>query len=90
MVPAISVGRVGDKLVIDLDGDEEHFSDNESADIPVAMLPLTGEVSLLQMDGRITQAQLEEGFDLVKEPLNRIRKVMIQAVKDKYAEDDNE
>ncbi len=85
-VAAVSFGRVGDKLVVDLDGDEEHFGDNASADIPVAMAPLTEEFTLLQMDGRIEQETFEEGLDMVKDALKEIAEVQRQALKDKYKE----
>ena len=84
MVAAVSVGRVGDKLVIDLDGEEEHFGGNESADIPIAMTGITEEVSLLQMDGIITKEQLFEGLDMIKKPLKKIIEVQKKALKDKY------
>ncbi|GAG12816.1 unnamed protein product, partial [marine sediment metagenome] len=53
LIAAVSVGKVGDKLVVDLDGEEEHFENNEATDIPMAMIQRSKEISLLQMDGYI-------------------------------------
>src|SRR3989344_3574840 len=50
LVAAISAGRVDDKIVVDLNYDEEAY-DGPVADIPVAVMPRTGQISLLQMDG---------------------------------------
>ena len=55
MVAAISVGKVDDKLVIDLDYAEEAHPEGHVADIPVAVVPSTGEITLMQMDGKITK-----------------------------------
>ncbi|MFC1648888.1 exosome complex exonuclease Rrp41 [Nanoarchaeota archaeon] len=86
MVAAISVGKVGDKIVVDLDGPEEHFDENNSADIPVAMIPSTEEISLLQLDGKITKEEVFKAFDMVKEPLKKIAEIQRQALRDKFKE----
>jgi len=84
MVASISVGRVGDKLVVDLDGEEEHFGENESADIPIAMMPTTEQITLLQMDGKLKKEELFKCLDLVKEPLKKIAEIQRNAIKEKY------
>ncbi len=84
MVAAVSVGRVGDKLVVDLDGEEEHFEENEAADIPVAMTPLTGEVTLLQMDGVIKKEDFLKAVSMARKPLERIAEIQKKAIKEKY------
>jgi len=84
MVAAISVGRVDDKLVVDLDYSEEAYEDGPVADVPVAVIPSTGEITLLQMDGEITQEQLKEGLEMAKEACNKINEVQRNALKDKY------
>src|SRR3989344_4998141 len=67
MVVAFSVGKVGDQCVVDLDGDEEHFEHNSSVDIPVALVPSTGEITLLQMDGRISPSDIQRCLAMAKE-----------------------
>ncbi len=84
MVAAVSVGRVDDKLVIDLDYKEEAYKDGPVADIPVAMIPSTGMITLLQMDGEVTKEQLMEGFNLVKGPIQKINEIQRNALKEKY------
>ncbi len=86
MVPAVSVGKVKEALVVDLDGEEEHLDDNEAADIPVAMIPSTEEITLLQMDGIITKKDLKDALNLVKPALKEIAEVQRKALKNKYLE----
>ena len=51
LVSAIAVGRVDDKIVADLVYDEEAYEcDAGVSDIPIAILPSTGEFTLLQME----------------------------------------
>src|SRR3989338_8638100 len=49
LVSAISVGKVGDKIVVDLNKEEEDFEEG-ATDIPVAMTARGKEVTLLQLD----------------------------------------
>ena len=46
LVSAVSFGKVDDKLVVDLDYSEESYPDGPVADIPIAMLPNSGKISL--------------------------------------------
>ena len=84
MVAAISVGRVDNKMVVDLDYKEEAYKDGPVADIPIAMVPSTGEITLLQMDGEVSKKQLMEGLEMAKESLNKINEIQRNALKDKY------
>ena len=55
LVASVSVGRVDDKLVVDLDYQEEAYEDCPVVDIPIAMMPNYDEITLLQMDGVISK-----------------------------------
>ena len=59
LVAAISVGRIDDKLVVDLDYQEEAYEDGPVADIPLAMMPSLDKITLLQMDGLISKEELK-------------------------------
>jgi exosome complex component RRP41 len=83
MVAAISVGRVDDKLVVDLDYEEEAY-DGEVADIPVAVIPSTGEISLLQMDGEISKEDIMKVLGLAKDVATKINEVQKAALKKKF------
>jgi len=87
LVSSVSVGRVDDKIVVDLCYDEEAYKDGPVADIPVAMLPNSGEITLLQMDGELTQEQLTEALAMAKKACLQINEVQKKALREKYSGD---
>ncbi len=84
VVPAVSVGQVEGTLVVDLDGAEEHMDENSAADIPVAMIPSTGEITLLQMDGIVTKEQFFKALEMVKPALLKIAEIQREAIREAY------
>jgi len=83
LVAAVSVGRVDDKIVVDLNYDEEAY-EGQVADIPVAMIQRTGEITLLQMDGDISKQDLIKALKLGREKLKEIFEIQKNALKEKY------
>lgn len=90
MIAAVSVGRVDDKIVVDLDYAEEAHEEGGTADIPVAIIPSTGEITLLQMDGEITKEELLSAISMVKEAAIEINKAQKKALKNKFEVVDDE
>src|SRR3989338_2383902 len=86
LVSAVSVGRVDDKMVVDLDYSEEAYPDGPVADIPVAMMPGSGKITLLQMDGEVSKEQLKEALEMAKNACLQIYEVQKKALKEKYHE----
>ena len=84
LVSAVSFGKVDDKLVVDLDYSEESYPDAGVADIPIAMLPNSGKISLLQMDGEVKKEELMKLLEMSKKVLMEIYEVQKNALKDKY------
>ena len=84
LVCAVSVGRVDDKLLVDLDYTEEAYDDVPVADIPVAITPASGNITLLQMDGLITKEQLSKVVEMGKKACKDIYEIQKKALKDKY------
>ncbi len=84
MVASVSVGKVGDRVLLDLNYKEESY-EGEVADIPVAMTPRTGAITLLQMDGRVTPEELKEGLKMATKACQEIYEVQKKALKDKFA-----
>lgn len=84
MVAAVSVGRVGDKVLVDLNYNEESFHEVPVADMPIAMIPSTGEITLLQMDGEISKEMIEKAFELGRQACARIGEIQRKALRDKY------
>ncbi len=65
LVSSVAVGCIDGTVVADLNYDEEAF-DGVVADIPVAILPNSGEISLLQMDGEISKENMVKALQLAK------------------------
>ena len=84
LVSAVSFGKVDDKLVVDLDYSEESYPDAGVADIPIAMLPNSGKISLLQMDGEVKKEELMKLIEMSKKVMMEIYEVQKQALKEKY------
>ena len=86
LVAAVSVGKVSDKLLVDLDYSEESYPDGPVADIPVAMMPNSGMVTLLQMDGEVKKEELMKALEMAKKACADIYEVQKKALKEKYHE----
>ena len=87
LVAAVSVGKVGSKLLVDLDYTEESYPDADVADIPVAMTPNLNQVTLLQMDGKVKKEDISKLLDMAKRTCMKIYEVQKQALKEKYKAD---
>jgi len=84
LVSAISVGRVDDKVVVDLDYTEEAYEDGPVADTPIAMMPSLGKFTLLQMDGLLSKDDLNKALELGEKACLEIHDVQKKALKEKY------
>lgn len=84
MVSAVSAGVIDHNIVVDLDGEEEHIEDVDVADIPIAMIPSTEEITLLQMDGKTKKEELLKAIATVKPVLKNIAEMQRKALKQKY------
>jgi len=84
LVAAISVGKVDDKLLVDLDYIEESYEDGPVADIPIATIPNSDKITLIQMDGEIKKEELKKLIDMAKNTCKKIYEIMKKALKEKY------
>ncbi|MBW2976130.1 exosome complex exonuclease Rrp41 [Candidatus Woesearchaeota archaeon] len=84
LVAAVSVGRIDDKLLVDLDYAEEAYEDAPVADIPIAIMPNHDEITLLQMDGLISKEELKKVIEMGKKACKEIYEIQKRALKDKY------
>lgn len=62
LVCATGVGKAYGEVILDLNKDEEDAPD--AVDIPMAIMPRTGEIVLLQMDGMLTKDEWKKCLDL--------------------------
>ena len=84
LVSAISVGRIDDMAVVDLDYKEEAYEDGPVADVPVSMISRTKEITLLQMDGEISKEMLFQAIEIGRNAIDQIYEIQKKALKEKY------
>ncbi|MDK2911247.1 MAG: exosome complex component [Methanolobus sp.] len=83
LVSACAVGKVDGQLVLDLNKAEDNYG---QADLPVAMTQ-DGEITLLQMDGDMTQEEFRKALEMCKEGCRQILEMQKEALKAKFADD---
>jgi len=88
LVSAISVGKVGDKIVVDLNKEEEDFEEG-ATDIPVAMSG-SGEVTLLQLDGNVNKEELFKALEMAKKGCEELDKLQRKTLREFYKGVQNE
>ena len=82
LVPSVASGKIDGKVVLDLGKAEDNFGE---ADVPFAMVPRTGEVVLLQMDGHLTQDEFEQILEMNKKAAQEIYEIQKAALIERYS-----
>jgi exosome complex component RRP41 len=82
LVAACAVGKVEGVVVLDLDKEEDNYGE---ADVPVAIVPRTEEIVLLQMDGDLTEDELQEGLKMAMDACKQIYQLQKDALKRRYS-----
>ena len=87
MVSSVSVGKIDKTLVLDLDKYEDsEFDEGEgSTDIPMSFTR-RGEITHLQLDGKISKEQLKEAIKMAKKACEEIYEIQKKALKDTVEE----
>ncbi len=88
LVTACAAGKIEGKVVLDLDQDEDQMG---QADLPIAYIPHSDEITLMQMDGDLTTEEYKEALDLAVDGCMQVYEEQKNALKDKYKhlEEDN-
>jgi exosome complex component RRP41 len=84
LLPAVAVGKVGGHIVLDLKKEEDNFGE---ADLPMALVPQSGRLVLLQMEGHMNREELSTALDLGVKGCRQIYDRMKQALRERYAVD---
>lgn len=82
MVSGVAVGRAGGKILVDLNKHEEDAPD--AVDIPIAILPNSEEVVLLQMDGLLSKNEWVEARKKAFEAIKKVHELQKNALLKKY------
>jgi exosome complex component RRP41 len=77
LVVACAAGKVEGEIVLDLMKEEDNFGD---CDLPLAIVPRTGEVVLLQQDGKLTEEEFTRAFDLAFAGCMKVYEMQRQAL----------
>ena len=81
LVVACAAGKVDDTVVLDLMDTEDKIG---VADVPVALMPNLGVITLLQMDGILTLEEFEKAVNLAMEGCKKIYALQKETLKTKY------
>lgn len=79
MPPA--AGKIDGKVVLDLSDIEDKKGD---ADLPVAYMPKSNSIGLLQMDGSMTEEELKQALDMAVNACKTIYDMQRNALRQKY------
>lgn len=81
LIPACAVGKIESQLIVDLSKEEDNSGE---ADVPIAIIPRTKEILLLQMDGKLTFEEFDQALKLGFEACTKINELQKQALRRKY------
>jgi exosome complex component RRP41 len=81
LVAACAAGKVEGKVVLDLSDIEDKKGD---ADLPVAFMPKSNAVGLLQMDGSLTEDEFKQALDMAVDACKKIYEMQREALRQKY------
>jgi len=83
LVAGVAVGKVDGVLVLDIDQVEDEYGE---ADMPMAMMPSLGKITLLQLNGVLTPEEFREALKLAEKGIREIYKLQRETLKKKYVE----
>ena len=83
-VSSCAVGKVDGQIVLDLGKQEDNLGD---ADLPIAIMPRTKEILLLQMDGHLTMEEFNKAVDMGMNACMEIYEMQKEAMRKKYPGD---
>jgi len=81
LVAGCAAGKVDGRVVLDLSDVEDKQGE---ADLPVALMPKSNMVSLLQMDGSLTEEEFNQALEMSTDACRRIYELQREALRQKY------
>jgi len=82
LLASCASGKIDGVVCLDLNKEEDNFGD---ADCPVAVVPRTGEVVLLQMDGHLSFDEFQKAMDLSIGAIHRLYELQRDALRRRYS-----
>jgi exosome complex component RRP41 len=87
LVPAVAVGKADGKLLVDLGDEEDKYGEG---DVPMAIIPQTDEITLLQQDGSFTKEELMEAMQMGITSCKYLHELQKEALKRAYVKKPDE
>lgn len=81
IVAACAVGKIAGRIALDLSDIEDKQGE---ADLPVAFMPKSNAITLIQMDGSFTEEEFNQALDMAVDACRKINEMQIEALKRKY------
>ena len=81
MVAACAAGKVDDKIVLDINDEEDKEG---QADMPIAYLPNLNQISLMQVDGILSKEEYGKCLDTAIEGCKKVYQLQKEALMKKY------
>ena len=82
IVPAIAAGKADGHVLLDLNKEEDNYG---QADVPIAIVPSTDEIVLLQMDGNMTREEFDHAIELAVDACHQVYDIQKDALKRRYS-----
>jgi exosome complex component RRP41 len=83
LIAGCAAGKIDGKVILDLSDIEDKVGE---ADVPLAMAPDRGEITLLQMDGKLTTSEFAEALRLAEDGIHQIQEMQRAVLLEKYAQ----
>ena len=81
LVSACAAGKVADRIVLDVNNEEDQEG---QADMPVALMPNVGKITLLQLDGMLKPEEFKTCLQTALVGCRRVYEVQRKALMEKY------
>lgn len=81
IVTAVAAGKVDDVVCLDLSREEDNFG---QTDFPIAYVPNTGEIVLLQQDGHFKPEEIDQALEMTRKAAEEIYEIQKAALLRKY------
>ena len=82
LVPAIACGKADGNVLLDLNKEEDNYG---QADVPLAIVPSTDEIVLLQMDGNMTREEFDKAISMAMGACHELYDLQKDALKRRYS-----
>ncbi len=81
LVAACAAGKVDGQIVLDLNSAEDMYGE---ADLPIALMPRKKEITLIQMDGKMSIDEFNESLKVCIDACDKIYEVQRKALIEKF------